>query len=59
MISKDQRNITTLKFTTGQLFTAAAQHLTRVVVKYKNLENKVIPRKYLSQQNYIRIADSD
>jgi hypothetical protein len=37
----DQKNIATLKYSTGQLFTAAAtQHLTPVVVKYKNLKTK-------------------
>jgi hypothetical protein len=34
MIPKDQKNITTLKWSTGQLFTAATQHLTPAVVKY-------------------------
>jgi hypothetical protein len=38
MIPKDQQNITTLKRSTGQLFTAATQHLTPAVVKYKNLD---------------------
>jgi hypothetical protein len=38
MIPKDQKNITTLKGSTGQLFTAATWHLTPAVVKYKNLE---------------------
>jgi hypothetical protein len=39
MIPKDQK-ITTLKSSTGQLFTAATQHLTPSVVQYKNLETK-------------------
>jgi hypothetical protein len=38
MIPKDQKNITTLKY--GATFTAATQHLTPAVVKYKNLETK-------------------
>jgi hypothetical protein len=31
MIPKDQKNITTPKWSTGQLFTAATQHLTRQI----------------------------
>jgi hypothetical protein len=40
MIPKDQKNTTTLKWSTGQRFIAATQHLTPAVVKYKNLETK-------------------
>jgi hypothetical protein len=39
MIPKDQKNIT-LKWSTGQRFTAATQHLIPAVVMYKNLETK-------------------
>jgi hypothetical protein len=35
-----QENITTLKWSSGQLFTAAIHNLTPAVVKYKNLERK-------------------
>jgi hypothetical protein len=35
MIPKDQKNITTLKWSTGLLFTAATRHLIPAVVKYK------------------------
>jgi hypothetical protein len=40
MILKDQKNITSLNWSTRQLFTATTQHLTPAVVKYKNLETK-------------------
>jgi hypothetical protein len=40
IIPKDQKNITTLKWSTGQLFTAATQHLTPADVKHKYLETK-------------------
>jgi hypothetical protein len=40
MIPKDQKNISTLKSSTGQLFTAATLHLTHAAVKYKNPEAK-------------------
>jgi hypothetical protein len=40
MIPKEQKSITTLKWSTGQLFTAATQNLTPAVVKYNNLERK-------------------
>jgi hypothetical protein len=36
MITMDQKNITTQKWSIRQLFTAATQHLTPDVVKYKN-----------------------
>jgi uncharacterized protein YjaZ len=36
MITKDRKYITTLKRSTGQLFTAATRHLTPAIVKYKN-----------------------
>jgi hypothetical protein len=39
-IPKDHKNTTTLKWSTGQHFTAARQHLTPAVVKYTNLETK-------------------
>jgi hypothetical protein len=40
MIPQGQKNITTLKWNTEQLFTAATKHLTPAVVKFINLETK-------------------
>jgi hypothetical protein len=37
---ESHKNITTLKSSTGQLFTAGTQHLTPAAVKYKNPEAK-------------------
>jgi hypothetical protein len=48
MIQKDQRNITTLKGSTWLLFTAATQHLTPAVMKYKKTGKGVIPLKHSS-----------
>jgi hypothetical protein len=42
MIPKDQKNITTLKCSMGQLFTASTWHLTPAVVKYKNRNKRNI-----------------
>jgi hypothetical protein len=40
MIPMDQKNISTLKWSMGQLFTAATRHFTPAAVKYKNMEAK-------------------
>jgi hypothetical protein len=52
IIPKDQKNITTLKGSTGQLCTAATQHLTHAVVVNKYLE-KSDPSEALKKENYI------
>jgi hypothetical protein len=50
---EEPKNITTVKWSMEQFFTAATWHLTTAVVKYKKIWNKVILGKHKSQQNII------